>query len=154
MPRKRIVVSLLLFVLVLIWAGFIFSNSMEDVSASYETSEKFIRFIDSSLLENPETAVLAQNFFRKAAHFFEFFLLSILFYLMFSGIKKPAVPGFFFSLLAAFLDEGLQMFSDRGNSLRDVLLDSCGAAAGILLMLGIRKLIQMKKARKEKRKNP
>ena len=154
MSQKRILLSLLLFALVLLWSSFIFSNSMEDVSASYETSARFIRLIDSRLLEDPDTYILAQNFFRKAAHFFEFFMLGILFYFLFSRLKKPAVPAFLFSVLAAFLDEGLQMFSDRGNSLRDVALDSCGAAVGVLLMIVFSWGFRRRKSRKQTGKHP
>ena len=143
---KRKIIMVLLILLVLFWAGFIFSNSMEDLSASYETSARFIRMVNSHLLDNAETAYLAQNYFRKAAHFFEFFTLGILLYLLLSGKEKRGMLAFLFSAAAAFLDEGLQMFSDRGNSLRDVLLDSCGAAAGILLVSAIIFLIKKVKS--------
>ena len=154
MSPKRTLPSFIFFLLVLLWAGFIFSKSMEDGAASYETSSRFIRLIDSSLLDDPETALLAQAYFRKSAHFFEFFLLGTFFFFMFSGTRKPGIPAFFFSVLAAFLDEGLQVFSDRGNSLRDVILDSCGAAAAIMLLIFIFHLRRNRKKRTSSGKQP
>ena len=149
---KRKVFTFLLTLLLILWAGFIFSNSMEDVSASYETSAGFIRMIDAHLLDNEQTAFLVQGCFRKAAHFFEFFLLGTLFYFLLARKEKPGRRALLFSVLAAFVDEGLQMFSDRGNSLKDVLLDSCGAAAAIGLLIAIRFLIRRKKTGEQNEK--
>lgn len=151
-PNRKILIFVLTLVLIL-WAGFIFSNSLLESTASHELSAKFITLIDSSLLENQDTAMKTHNFFRKAAHFFEFFLLSILFYLVLSGSKFPGSKAFLFSAAAAFLDEGLQILSNRNNSLRDVALDSCGAAAGILLVTAVLFLIRRIKVCKEKKKS-
>ena len=43
---------------------------------------------------------------------------------------------------AACLDETIQIFSNRGNSIKDVLLDCCGAAFGIFAVWLIAKLKQ------------
>ena len=154
MSSNKKFLRLFLSLLILLWAGFIFSNSLENGAASAETSAKFIRFFCSRLMEDPKTAALAQFYVRNAAHFFEFFLLGILFYILFSGMKHPEIPAFFLTVTAAFMDEGLQLLSDRQSTLEDVAIDSCGAAVGILLMILIFRGIRKRKARKGTCKQP
>ena len=154
MSSQKKILRAVLFLLILLWAGFIFSNSLENSTASAESSARVIKFFNSSLLEDPVTAAVAQALVRKAAHFFEFFLLSILFFVLFSGKHHRELRAFFLTVLAAFLDEGLQLFSDRYSTLWDVALDSCGAATGVLLMVILSRWIRNRKARRETEKEP
>ena len=41
--------------------------------------------------------------------------------------------GFFTGFAAAFLDESIQLFSDRGAEIRDVWIDLIGVASGVLI---------------------
>ena len=75
---------------------------------------------------------------RKAAHFSEYALLGF-----FMGLLCVSRDGRLRFLLpeclclaAAFIDEGIQLFSEgRGASLRDVCIDLSGATLGVLIAL-------------------
>lgn len=73
---------------------------------------------------------------RKLAHFTEFACLGALLSWMFGMLAKPgllALPG---SFLVACGDETIQRFvPDRGPSFRDVMIDTSGAAVGMILLL-------------------
>ncbi len=70
---------------------------------------------------------------RKIAHFSEFAVLGGVFAMLFLG-KKAYLKAFLLSAVCAAFDETIQMFSGRGNSVFDVLLDSFGAACGVLVV--------------------
>lgn len=86
---------------------------------------------------------------RKSAHFFSYFLLGML------GINAlwknggrtylTTAAAFLFCILFALSDEAHQFFvPGRGAQLRDVAIDSAGAAAGILayiIIAGLRRYI-------------
>jgi VanZ family protein len=76
---------------------------------------------------------------RKLAHFLEFAVLAVL---LLRAFEKTAGPGVarqrawsgFLSAVYAVSDEYHQYFvPGRYTSLRDIILDSCGAAAGIVI---------------------
>ena len=79
---------------------------------------------------------------RKLAHFTEFGLLGVwfaLFVIMRDRSRLQSIVNcLFFGLSAAVLDEALQLLSDRGSQVPDVLLDFAGAASGILVVLVLR----------------
>ena len=75
---------------------------------------------------------------RKAAHFSEYALLGIFMALLFASLNGRR--RFFLPegacLVAALIDEGIQLFSEgRGSSLRDVCIDFSGATLGVLVAL-------------------
>lgn len=75
---------------------------------------------------------------RKNAHFFIYFFLGIF---VLNGLKKSGINGYlsgglalFFCMTYAITDEVHQLFvTGRGAQLKDVLIDSTGAATGIIL---------------------
>lgn len=71
---------------------------------------------------------------RKLGHFFEFAMLSLSFYLVFSAFKfrRATIVTIMFCILFAFADEFHQLFvQGRNSSIIDVIIDSFGAIAAI-----------------------
>lgn len=132
-----------------IWMGVIFSFSAQTGEESSEMSGGIIQFVahllwkdydQLSLLEQIQRLNSLTFVIRKCAHFTEYGILA---FLASGFLSTWALTGKYalgirmggawcFSLLYAVSDELHQMFSD-GRSPRafDVLVDSCGAAAGI-----------------------
>lgn len=73
---------------------------------------------------------LTHNGVRKIAHVVEFSILAVLLVLCWRG---SVTKGFFTGFAAAFLDESIQMFSDRGAQIVDVWIDLIGVAFGVLI---------------------
>lgn len=98
---------------------------------------------------------------RKLAHFAEFGLLGFLSTCLVAYVNrrkrwlKPwlewVIPTVF-CLLYAASDEIHQIFSNRGASVKDVMIDFAGAVTGILLMRAIIAMTRAAKRRKERRK--
>lgn len=125
-PKKRIII---LIVTVFV-AAFIFVQSMLPKSVSARESD----WVTDRVL-NPALAVFGlgpftYNAVRKTAHVAEFFLLELLLVFCFRG--RTAVA-FGTGYLAAFLDESIQLLSDRGAMIADVWIDLIGVSAGLLL---------------------
>ena len=82
---------------------------------------------------------------RKIAHVAEFFVLAFLLTLCFRGqIARSMGVGF----LTAFLDESLQLISDRGALITDVWIDLIGVATGTLLGFLLWKAIRRNRKRR------
>lgn len=88
---------------------------------------------------------------RKCAHASEYAVLALL---VFAAIGGAVDRGrFFFSFLITFFyactDEFHQLFvPGRAGSFIDVMIDSAGAAAGLLILFGILKLISRRRRKK------
>ena len=118
-------------IILALWLSFIFGQSCVPLQASKGESDIFVRFfsflpLDSAIME---TAV------RKAAHVFEYLVLSAVFASGFPvfGKRIKYVYPLFFSLITAVLDEYLQFFTGRGSQVPDVLIDFAGAVIGVLI---------------------
>ena len=75
---------------------------------------------------------------RKIAHFTEFAALGAALCWRSGMLEKRKIMALVYSFGTACLDETIQVFvPDRGPGLKDVAIDTCGAAVGIgLLILG------------------
>ena len=134
---------------VAIWIAFILSNSsktgVESGSMSKAVCEAINNFFDNINLN----ITVSERFVRKSAHFCEYMILSSLICAdilslsaFFEKMKEKriffwlplAVP---LSALVAFFDEfGVQRSTaGRGPSLRDVIIDTGGAAFGVLALI-------------------
>lgn len=98
---------------------------------------------------------------RKLAHFSEFGLLGFLITALILYINRRKhwiklwlewVIPMAFCLLYAISDEVHQIFSERGPSVKDVLIDFAGSVTGILLMHAIAAIVRTVKRRRERRK--
>lgn len=84
------------------------------------------------------------HFLRKLAHFTLYFILGCSLTGVFGRQRRipPAMAAFLMGASFAALDEAHQFFSDgRAASVQDIILDSCGVAAGIILIRICAKLI-------------
>lgn len=136
---------------VLLWIGFIWSNSAQTGEESGETSsqvQEVINEIAESIgIEEP----ISEHTVRKSAHFTEYLVLALLicidaallshacfvsYPLHTTLLMLSALPmGFAVALVDEFL---IQASTDgRGPSFTDVLIDLGGAAVGALLSLAV-----------------
>ncbi|MBS5027249.1 VanZ family protein [Firmicutes bacterium AF25-13AC] len=179
MKRKYRVI--LLAALVLGWMGVIFMFSSQDGAASSETSGRVVERViavvkpDFNSLAKSEQIRFREMvtfFVRKGAHFTEYMILGVLLFLFYyewrpkifqvpqkenMHIMKLRLRHIWFiawitGTLYAASDEFHQMFTgERSPQVRDVCIDSSGAAVGCLLALVAMVLIVRKFARKMQR---
>ncbi len=134
-----------LWIAAVLWMALIFSFSMETAAESSESSGGFIR----TLLETLDRDFLSLSaddqfmkieslsyFVRKSAHFCIFGMLGILVTSAVSthalSAKKNALTALVICALYAVSDEIHQYFvPGRACMLKDMLIDTCGAACGI-----------------------
>lgn len=134
-------------VLDLLWITFIYSNSLKSKASSAAQSKPL-----EDLIKPPLEAVGVKNdldlwaelIARKGAHVAEFFLLTVLTCLALWawGVsrKKSLWIATVISVVAAALDETLQIFSNRGAAFSDVLVDSVGVLLAVILFSVIYKI--------------
>jgi VanZ family protein len=138
---------------VLIWMGFIFIGS-GDVLSSTHTSrflEPLVRWLLPSLTREAVGEIVFA--IRKCGHLTEY---AILWLLCWRALRQPlkgdtrpwswrdAEMALAFAAAYAVSDELHQAFvPSRQGSAWDVLLDTCGAAAGLLLVWGVGKVRRM-----------
>lgn len=118
---------------------FIYVMSSQTGSASGETSGRVVQLI--GLLGVDVNSPFGQTLhfiIRKGAHFFEYFILSLLLYNYFRGFmggKKLFIFPVLISFLYACSDEFHQTFvPGRAGMIMDVLIDTTGAIVAILLV--------------------
>ncbi|MBO4693713.1 MAG: VanZ family protein [Clostridia bacterium] len=134
--------------LLIAWMGVIFCFSAQDEKDSAKVSEGVVVKVaevvypDYEKLEEPQKKEVLDKFYmpiRKAAHFFEFFVLAgiaFVFFLTFkklSGKSKILLP-LCFSVIYALSDE-LHQSSVAGRACRftDVCIDSAGVLLAVLI---------------------
>ena len=134
-----------LWIAVVLWMALIFSFSMETAAESSESSGGFIRFLLETFDREFSDLSSADQFLkieslsylvRKSAHFCIFGMLGILVTSAVSthglSSKKTALISLGICALYAVSDEIHQYFvPGRACMLRDMLIDTCGAACGI-----------------------
>ncbi len=143
-------------ILALFWMCVIFAFSAQEKEESSEVSEAIsYRMVSSTGLlfhlhldeeQLREIASAIENTVRKAAHMTEYGILSILFYVWLGKwqfrVRRRAVTATAFAALYAVSDEIHQLFvPGRAGMVRDVVIDSIGAALGIFVFLGVKKCI-------------
>lgn len=116
---------------------FIWGNSLLPGSVSGALSQWLHRLLQA-LVPGEDMPPEGGGLLRKIAHFTEFACLGAL--LLWHELllcREKVIPGaLLFGFATACIDETIQCFvPDRGPSVWDVCLDTCGAAAGILLLL-------------------
>lgn len=134
--KKRI---LLCGALIALNLGLIWGNSLATGTESGRMSGQLMQLL-MALLRIPESwADTFHLLIRKAAHFTEFACLGLLLCWMLGmsgerGWHLWALP-VLLGMAAACADETIQVFvPDRGPSLIDVWIDTCGAAAGMTVL--------------------
>lgn len=142
MKRKNFMAWLFVFV----WMGLIFYLSHQSASESSQLSGGVVAFVlhilHTIIPQSIEVSAF-HTFIRKGAHFFAYFILGILIYRALWGRWKNFFMALFIALLYAVSDEVHQLFiPGRSGEFRDVLIDSAGAATGILLYILLLRLLR------------
>ena len=89
---------------------------------------------------------VTEHLVRKMAHFTEFSALGLELLLFFNPWhKRFLLPTWNGGLIAALIDETIQIFSGRGDAVPDVWLDFSGVIFGSLIASLIVKLINISK---------
>ena len=127
--RMGLCIAMILAILVFIWGN---SLMPAQVSLAFSNWVADLLHIEPSA----ETTVLTgRGILRKVAHFLEFAALGFSLGWLFGMLRKGVLLPFLCGAAAACIDETIQLFvPNRGPGLADVLLDSCGVAAGIALL--------------------
>lgn len=154
--RRTLFRRMLSTALVLAALTFIFSNSLRTADAS-ENQSGFVTALVNGILTALGLPALTEHVIRKLAHFTEFALLGFLL----NNCVRTYTPHWVRSLplplllglLAAHLDETLQLFSEgRSSSVVDVWIDFGGVCTGTLcsaaLLLLLAALIRRRQGRK------
>ena len=130
--KKHVLSILICLNLALIW-GNSMMTAVDSVAVSGGILELLGRFIPVLLTESGHT------FLRKAAHFSEFALLSLLFCGRHRLVKEEApVHLMGFGLAVACIDETIQIFTPgRASSLIDVWIDTAGFALGFVVIFAV-----------------
>ena len=156
--------EVLFIILTVIWCGVIFAFSAQVADDSSKTSGGviylFCRLVVSGFknldsAERDEMISGMQFWVRKAAHFAVFFVLGVLSLQVFLSADPPkrrrdcAFAALAFSILYAISDEVHQHFvPGRACQLRDICIDTAGAAVGVLLSIAVIRLIALKNRKK------
>ena len=132
------------------WLAFIFGNSLRTGVESGEQSHKVFELVHTVTRSLGIQKIITEAFIRKAAHFTEFAILSLLFCMDLVAFKVVTIhKKLYFSipilsssilvcLCCAIIDETLQHFSTgRAPQLQDVGIDTLGAVCGTGLFIAI-----------------
>lgn len=128
--RIRLCLTLLVCNLVFIWG-----NSLLPGEVSGAISDAVKAFLARFLPIGGPEEENGNHILRKLAHFTEFTALGMVLTWLFAMLKKRKFLPLCCGAAAACVDETIQIFvPDRGPSIRDVGIDTCGVALGIILL--------------------
>ena len=151
--RKRILTVLLICMLVFIWGNSLLSREvsgkisdtvmeiMNRCAARLGMADDTFTYMydqDGDGVEEPTSHIV-----RKIAHVTEFLVFAaLLFFRLESRGLRRGLTAFLCGAAVGGIDELLQNFSHRACLFTDVLYDSSGAAAGVLLAAAVAALIR------------
>lgn len=154
--KKRVLSVLIVLTLAFIWGNSLLPgetslrlsdgvmNGLNKAAAAVGLKEDiFTTMLDTEGSGVPEPTSYG---IRKAAHLTEFALLAALIRLRLDGggFRRTALV-WCLSVLSAAADETIQIFSHRGAMITDVLIDSAGAALGILIVCAAARISRRQK---------
>lgn len=150
--KHRSVCLTLLSLLILLTLGFIWGNSMMSIPESQEISLSYLDKLSPILNTVFGPGRITDHLLRKTAHFCEFALLGAELRLLLLLLGQRGLQGLsnalFAGLAAGVTDETIQIFSQRGSRVADVVLDFSGALFGALIVTLIALLHRRRQARK------
>ncbi len=128
----------LIKILIALTLAFIWVNSLMPRAESQAVSQGLLeRIVELFRALGIHISPKSDHFLRKLAHFVEYGILGAEFSLLLHLRDKQGPQGFvncaFAGLSAAVIDESLQLISNRGSQVQDVLLDFCGYMVGLWL---------------------
>lgn len=154
--KKRRAAALIFIVGTVLLTAFIWLHSLMPATISAQESGNVLSIAEMLLRALNLNPQLNDFIIRKAAHFSEFFALSIMvtssFKLYYGSIKKYVFHILFTLLMIPVADESLQYLSPgRSAQVSDILLDFSGCITGMLLTCAATLLIhKVRKNRKER----
>ena len=131
--KKTAIKRIILLVLIIIWAIFVFNFSNQ----TGEESSGLSRKVAELFFHTEEALAIAEPIIRKLAHFSEYALGGLLMYLLVDTYPFSEKKKFIITLLLgiwyASIDEIHQLFvPERSGSIKDVGIDTLGFIFGIL----------------------
>jgi VanZ family protein len=131
--RLRLCAALIVVNLCFIWGNSLLPG---EISGAISDAVKNLLRWCLSFLNLPSGGGGGGGLLRKVAHFTEFACLGGLFTWLFSMLRRPVMLALGCGLLAACVDETIQIFvPNRGPSVFDVGIDTAGVAVGVTLLL-------------------
>ena len=154
LSKKRKIFVLIISVLIALTLAFIWGNSCLPKAQSAESSSE-AQGIIQTVLDNvfgEDTVYVDEFHIRKLAHFAEFFALGAEFALLIIALNKENYKSYLtllpIGLFVGAVDESIQVFSDRGAAVLDVLIDFSGyltAIAVFVIIFALRKSVKSRK---------
>ncbi len=129
--KYKSIARILLLLLIAATLVFIFLQSTKPPQKSQAESDKVGEIVGEIIPPGTPAGDYVQENIRKIAHFTEFFFLGCevsLYVILFLPRIKWAALSFPTALIVAFFDESIQIFSNRGPSVKDVWIDFFGFA--------------------------
>ena len=148
MKHKRL--TILFGILTVLMVAFIWGNSIQTRDQSSGQSLSVLAWLKPLL--DPSGRIDDERFhilIRKTAHFVEFAALGLCvggFAVnlgRMQGRRYISLP-MLITLIVAVMDEFIQIFSNRGSMVGDVVLDYCGGLTGLAVIAVICRLIKRK----------
>lgn len=137
--------------MVVLYTGFIFSNSLTPAVESSKQSGAALSLILTTVHSLGMNGVwITEHLIRKLAHFAEYALLGMLLWKCFQSYrlqwKTWILAQAWMTMLIPLTDETLQLFTKgRSGQISDVWLDISGMAAGSLFVIGCWYLLYRKR---------
>lgn len=156
LSKKRKTFVWIISILIALTVGFIWIHSCFPRDLSTEEST-----VTTNLVQRVFDAVFGEGkiyidelVIRKIAHFSEFFALGTEFAFLLIALKRESYKSYLtllpIGLFVGAVDETIQIFSDRGAAVTDVLLDFFGYAFAVAVFLLIFFIREKKKKLVEK----
>jgi VanZ family protein len=154
--------TVLSWAVVIFWMAVIFSLSSQAAEQSDQLSMEIAEIItqvaEKAVPANDIEVVSFNRFVRKNAHFIAYLVLGLL---VINAMRCSGFCGYKSVFLALFLcviyaisDEIHQLYvPGRGCQVKDVMIDSTGAAAGIFLYMIYDKVLRERKMRKRNKRS-
>ena len=128
--KPKLVCRILLLLMIVSTVGFAYVNSIMPPAVSEQQSGTVGEIISQIIPPTTPLGSFVQQYLRKIAHFTEYGLLGAelaIYVIFFTENKKKWVPvSILFAFFVGFIDETIQVFSNRGPSVMDVWLDFAG----------------------------
>lgn len=145
---KRRIQSILTFLLI-VTIAFIWGNSIGSAPKSHSESRKALEYVKPILEPVVGAGKVTDHLVRKIAHFAEFGALGCELAALLTVRRRVSLQGvancLFAGLSVAVIDETIQIFSNRGSQVQDVLLDFAGVCTGLAFILVINWLVSARR---------
>lgn len=150
--KKTKILRAFLIILIAIWAYAVFSFSGQDGNESSGLSRMVVEFF----IKDVELVNKVEPYVRKIAHFSEYGIGGMLFVSLFSTYlwtdKRKICTSILLGVWYAMLDEIHQlMVPGRKGAVVDVYIDTLGIATGVICMMIIIKIFEIRKNRKKRK---